>query len=271
MLQRLNDTVLNGTNMEWWTLTVCRTQGWLDRHKKSDKCPDGGINAFRPSRHKLKGSPGWHTTPVHTRSKDLAKLAIERSVHAKTIRDVKDKGTAARALLDTCGSGMQQGATDSDGAPAPLTTPSGQYLLMDGTHFSPPVIAHGACEKGVRGPAVKYTHAQLEFLKVCYTRGLKHKGSKVSPTQAEELMRLHGTKLTENRFPGEDYWKASATGQPTFRVSEQLEHHVFRMWFGQQKAAFDAKLAATMRSAEQNVSALISAAGAALGDDIGDG
>jgi hypothetical protein len=143
---------------------------------------------------------------------------------------------------------------------------------MDGAAFVCAAISVGMCMKGKRSNIqARYTVAQLQFLSWCYDRGVEHKANKMSARTAEELMLVHGTGLGERMYPSIEYWEASTNGKPTFRISELLEHHTFRLWFSQQKQAFNSKMAKAVTVQVTSMTELLGSSNSIEEDDAGEG
>ena len=132
---------------------------------------------------------------------------------------------------------------------------SGSYTLVTGELFQVPSLPTGWANKGKRAGKKKYTTAQLEFLRWCYTQGVQDKAKKFTAEAAEKVMPLHGTSAGAKRYPDDAYWRASPEGRPTFRLFELLDHWTIKPWFSQQKAAFDKTLATAMTNSTAKIQA----------------
>mmetsp|Transcript_47927 Transcript_47927/g.120960 ORF Transcript_47927/g.120960 Transcript_47927/m.120960 type:complete len:394 (-) Transcript_47927:208-1389(-) len=152
----------------------------------------------------------------------------------------------------------------------------GPILLTSGKCFTPPVVpfADACMKKGSRAKA-KYTQMQLDFLYYAYSRGVAHKGARMTSREAAAVaMKWFGTahgyvvygcglnsmaasagsnvwtaggacrcpSVINRDVPHEEcLWTPSASGKCKFRARELLEHLPFRTWFSGQKQAFVSK------------------------------
>ena len=138
------------------------------------------------------------------------------------------------------------GVRDGQVAEAVELRDSASYTLVTGELFQVPSLPAGWANKGKRSGKKRYTTAQLEFLRWCYTECVRDKAKKFTAEAAEKLMPLHGTSAGAKRYPDDPYWRASPEGRPTFRLFELLDHWTIKPWFSQQKAAFDKTLASAL-------------------------
>lgn len=250
--------------------TICRSEIWLLHHQRSPRCPDGGFNSFRVSLHKLKGSHNKVVTPVYMSAVDMMKRAVGRSTTIRRVRDASQPSTAAEELMVVLA--MESETTTMPMERNAATKSDGKYTLMDGAAFDCAAVSVGMCMKGKRSNVqARYTAAQLQFLSWCYNRGVEHKANKMSARTAEELMVVHGTGLGERMHPNNEYWEASSSGRPTFRISELLEHHTFRSWFSQQKQAFSSKMAKAVTVQVNSMTELLGSSSNIEEEDAGDG
>jgi hypothetical protein len=216
---------------------------WLRKHQDdASRCPDGGTSSFRSSSHS--GKKGSGVTPVHMSSADMMKRVI-----ANTSKIIVPGSPAALLAgeIDTARDGISIGGA--------------RYVLIDGANFDCPTGSVGMAEKKHMKGASRFTLGQLDFLKWCYMRGVMNKANKMSPKQAEDAMELHGTTAGAIRYPNDPYCARRADGTPAFRIGELLEHWTFRSWFGQQKAAFEKKIAGQVLKAAASFHELVAAAG----------
>lgn len=108
----------------------------------------------------------------------------------------------------------------------------------------------------------RYLPEQLEFLDYAYSRGVMHKGAKMTAREAAMAMAMMGTQLGFQQYGcgltggcrcptirtnaptarQKCLWTPSEDGQCKFRASTLLEHWSFRTWFSGQKAQFKFKL-----------------------------
>jgi len=223
-----------------------RTEYWLKKHQKSNRCPDGGTNPFRCSLHKLK-SGAKDVTPVYVSSSDLMKMVIGDPGSAL-------RGAVKRKVHSTSASGELTGDLNIDSFMEDASH-DGRYHMPDGSIFFCPRAPVGLYMKKARkGEVARYTTRQVEFLRWCYSRGVMEKACKMSAREAESYMKMYGSRTGRAQFPQDPYWKKGSS--KSFRLSERLTHWTFRSWFSQQKGAFDKKLANAMKNAVTHVSEL---------------
>ena len=67
-------------------------------------------------------------------------------------------------------------------------------------------------------------------------------GSKMFPEQMATSMRLHGTAAGHALFPSEAHMAVSATGQPTFKLCEQLTAQQLKTYAAKTRAALLSQL-----------------------------
>ena len=197
-------------------------------------CPQGGRCCFKVSKGKLK-SGEFRVTPPHISSEELKRRVVAGGV-SKVISQ-RSSTSAAKAIAGALGGGPER----VDG-PREVTLTSGKSFVV-------PVVPVGFAKKGKRARGPRMTKEQLEFVKWCYGRGLVNPSQKIDPRKAQLLMELHGTTMGAAKFSGDDYWKATATGESTFMVIEQLTHYQFRPWFSNMKNVFATKIAAAIAKA----------------------
>ena len=134
-------------------------------------------------------------------------------------------------------------------------TDVGSYRRITSEMIEVPCLPAGWANKAKRAGKKRYTAAQLEFLRWCYTQGVQDKAKKFTAEAAEQVMSLHGTSDGARRFPDDEYWRVGPQGQPTFRLFELLDHWTIKPWFSQQKAALDKTLASAMTNAATKMDA----------------
>eukprot|EP00951_Prasinocladus_malaysianus_P013596 scaffold103069_cov34-Prasinocladus_malaysianus.AAC.2 len=258
----------------YWCKPPCRhfafTKEMMMRHQSDPaKCPDVSTNNYGWKRHDKVIRPRYTGTDL------IKKIVADPKGGVKSF--IKD--TIGEKAADVLGHEESPSTHDSDSDDAlddfrskqhGSSDDLGLYSFIAATQQSDlqlPSLPSGFAMKpgGVKKPRgatakkrAKFDHDQLGFLRWAYGRGVKNKSDKLGPAQAQHLMPLLGTKEGEKTFPNDAYWKASScidplTGQPKalFRPSQLLDHWSFRPWFSQQKAAFDKKVAAQAKLAEQ--------------------
>jgi hypothetical protein len=225
---------------------------WLVKHQNArGMCPDASTSPFRSSAHS--GKKGSGVTPVHVSANDLMKRIIADTSKGMAVHEPGSAADLLAADIDM----------DMDGT----SIGNGQYVLIDGSNFECPAAPVGMAEKKhKKGGNQRFVAGQLTFMGWCYMRGVKHKADKMSPKQAADAMEIHGTTAGATRYPNDPYCARRADGKPTFRIGELLEHWTFRSWFGQQKAAFEKKLAAAHVKAAPDFNSMV-AHRAVAGDD----
>ena len=119
----------------------------------------------------------------------------------------------------------------------------GKYTLLNGVQWQCPTLQLGFATKGKSGKSKGLTAAQAAFLKWCYAQGDAKlggdKSKKFTAYIAMTLMPQHGSLAGRELYPTDDYWKPTANGACTFRVSELLDHWTIKPWFSRAKAALD--------------------------------
>lgn len=171
-----------------------------------------------------------------------------------------------------------------------LARAQGHWTLMSGKRFDCPVVSVGACMKtSKRGAGAKYLQEQLQFLDWAYSRGVAHKGAKMTAREAEVAMTLMGTQMGHQQFGcaaasgcscptvlgGRDreqcIWQPRPDGACKFRAPALLEHWSFRTWFSGQKAAFKSKLEKCVDKNRETTLDQMWSAGGDDDDDIAEG
>eukprot|EP00951_Prasinocladus_malaysianus_P016054 scaffold124502_cov35-Prasinocladus_malaysianus.AAC.1 len=260
----------------WCPVNGCnrffRSTYWLEQHKHSRGCPDGGTNPFRSSRHRLKSGVKV-VTPPYVSAEDMIKMAI--GAPASRLRATVKRHVGPSGIDASAASELRQFIYDTDvnssglldeGEPD-VPASNGSVKLLSGEIYQCPVFSAGACMKSSARSRAKYTRGQLDFLDYAYARGVDHKGAKMSAREAATAMKVFGTRqgfITfgcraptgcscptviirdgRNGMPSareQCLWKPEGQGVTcSFRAPELLEHWAFRSWFSGQKAAFVSK------------------------------